>query len=47
MTDSSLADWEVKVVTQGQDVQIQTTETYTVDPKTGALVPSSSTATLT
>lgn len=47
MTDSSLADWEIKVVTQGQDVQIQTTETYTVDPKTGALAPSSSTATLT
>ncbi|MGT2958333.1 G5 domain-containing protein [Streptococcus bovimastitidis] len=40
VTDNSLAEWEVKVVSQGQDGLTRTTTTYTVNPVTGEVTPS-------
>lgn len=40
VTDNSLSEWEVKVVSQGQDGLTRTTTTYTVNPVTGEVTPS-------
>ncbi|MGT2845328.1 G5 domain-containing protein [Streptococcus hongkongensis] len=47
VTDNSLADWQVKVVDSGQVGLVRTTTTYTLDPVTGSITPSTTTVTVT
>lgn len=47
VTDGSLGDWQVKVLDAGQDGLIRSTTTYSVDPVTGIVTPSTTEATIT
>lgn len=47
VTDGSLGDWQVKVLDAGQDGLVRTTTSYSVDPVTGIVTPSTTEATIT
>ncbi|GAB6670553.1 G5 domain-containing protein [Streptococcus uberis] len=47
VTDGSLGDWQVNVLDAGQDGLIRSTTTYSVDPVTGIVTPSTTEATIT
>ncbi|MCK1255603.1 G5 domain-containing protein [Streptococcus uberis] len=47
VTDGSLGDWQVKVLDLGQDGLLRTTTSYSVDPVTGLVTPSTTEATIT
>ncbi|MCK1253444.1 G5 domain-containing protein [Streptococcus uberis] len=47
VSDGSLGDWQVKVLDAGQDGLIRSTTTYSVDPVTGIVTPSTTEATIT
>ncbi|MCV6816336.1 G5 domain-containing protein [Streptococcus uberis] len=47
VTDGSLGDWQVKVLDLGQDGLLRTTTSYSVDPVTGFVTPSTAETTIT
>nr|WP_281494829.1 G5 domain-containing protein [Streptococcus uberis] len=47
VTDGSLGDWQVKVLDAGQDGLVRTTTSYSVDPVTGIVTPSTTETTIT
>lgn len=47
VTDNSLADWQVKVVDNGQAGLVSTATTYILDPTTGVITPATTTTTVT
>lgn len=47
VSDGSLGDWQVKVLDGGQDGLVRTTTSYSVDPVTGIVTPSTTEATIT
>lgn len=47
VSDGSLGDWQVKVLDGGQDGLVRTTTSYSVDPVTGLVTPSTTEATIT
>ncbi|MFM9350152.1 G5 domain-containing protein [Streptococcus uberis] len=46
VTDGSLGDWQVKVLDLGQDGLLRTTTSYSVDPVTGFVTPSTAETTI-